>query len=132
MTLAPLPFLGDEPNVSLAGVKGQWMREGACDQCAHGDVRGECCTKVAFPISDTAGHNPDVVRFFQLHGIEVKWWGDKPIAIVPLRCSALTEAGDCSLFGKPERPELCDIGPFNPWAADLNPACSYKFSLVED
>lgn len=131
MAVQALPFLGDMPNVPLADLKGEWTREGSCDQCAHGEVRGECCTKITFPITKTAAANPEVVKFFELHGVAVKWWGDMPIAIVPMRCSALTEAGDCSLMGDPARPEICSAGPFNAWAAELSPACSYKFEHTD-
>lgn len=107
--------------------KGFWIQSGSCDQCAAGPIKGECCTKVALPISPTAGNNPDVVNFFRLHGIEVKWWGETAIAVVPQRCSALLPNGDCSLYGLPERPEVCQDGPLNAWAAQLNPHCSYQF-----
>src|SRR3990167_8829076 len=105
-----------------------WERAGSCDQCASGPIRGECCTHVALPISNTAATNPDVVKFFALHGIDVKWWGALPLAVAPLRCSALKENGDCALYGQPERPQICSSGPLNPWAAQLNRHCSYVFS----
>ena len=130
MTLSPLPLLEERPT---SPIEGEWFRSGHCDQCASGDIRGECCTKLALPISLTAARNPDVVHFFELHGAEVKWWGDLPLAILPLRCSALLPDGNCSLYDKPERPEICRDGPLNPWAgAALNPHCSYVFEREEN
>ena len=71
--------------------------------------------------------------FFALHGVEVKFWGELALAIIPTRCSALLENGDCSLFGKPERPQVCSSGPLNAWAGKpLNPACSYTFIEAEE
>ena len=127
MGAVALPFLDDRPNVPLAEMRGDWIRSGSCDQCAAGEVKGECCTKMGFPISKEGASNPDVVRYFNLHGVEVKWFGDMPLAIVPLRCSALLDNGDCSLFGSPDRPELCSSGPFNAWAGQLMKHCSYQF-----
>jgi len=108
---------------------GYWVRGGSCDQCASGGIPGECCTKLVFPVNPTAARNPDLVHFWELHGIEIKWWGDLPLAIVPLRCQALAPNGDCTLYDTPERPEICSTGPLNPWAGKpLNPACSYEFA----
>lgn len=122
MTLATYP---------TAPVQGEWLRMGSCDQCASGEIRGECCTKMAVPVSPTAARNPDTVKFFNLHGVEVKWWGDLPLLVLPLRCSALLPNGDCSLYGLPERPEVCSSGPLNAWAVPLNPHCSYTFERAE-
>lgn len=130
MTTQALPFLDEAPNAD--GPDGHWMRSGSCDQCASGETRGECCTKVAFPITPSAGHNPDIVRYFQLHGIEVKWWGSLPLAFVPLRCEALEPNGDCALYGSPERPSICGEGPFNPWAAQAFSHCSYTFEFERE
>ena len=109
----------------------QWQRSGDCDQCATGPVRAECCTQLAMPVSPSAARNPDVIHFFELHGVSVRWWGETPIASLPVRCSALLPNGDCSLYGLPERPEVCSSGPFNAWAAQLNPHCSYVFEAAE-
>lgn len=127
--MTSLPFLSDRPNVPLASLKGQgyWQRSGSCDQCASGSIKGECCTHLAFPVSETAAANPDVVHFFRLHGVEIRFWGDQPLAIVPLPCSQLQANGDCGLYGQPERPDVCQAGPLNPWAGALNPHCSYSF-----
>ena len=127
-----LPFLDEKPNVPLGSLSGQWMRSGTCDQCAKGPTPGECCTKLTLPVVPSAANNPDVVAFFALHGVAIKWWGDMPLAILPLRCQALTHEGNCSLYGKPERPEMCRTGPSNPWGNQLNPACSYKFEWAEE
>ena len=128
MTLSPLPLLDERPTSPITG---EWFRSGHCDQCSAGEIRGECCTKLALPISPSAASNPDTVHFFELHGVSVKWWGDLPLAILPLPCSALLPDGNCSLYDMPERPEICRAGPFNPWAAVLNPHCSYVFEREE-
>ena len=122
MTLSALPLLTDRPTAPIGS---EWTRGGSCDQCASGEIRGECCTKLALPVSPTAASNPDTVNFFALHGVEIKFWGDLPLAIIPQRCSALLPNGDCSLYGKPERPDVCSSGPLNAWAVQLNPHCSY-------
>lgn len=129
MTTQNLPFLDDRPNVPQP--EGYWMREpgGVCDQCSHGDVPGECCTMLTMPITPSAAKNPDVVNFFALHGVQVKWFGELPLAILPLRCSALAPNGDCTLFGQESRPKLCIDGPITPWAAQLNKSCSYSFTF---
>lgn len=111
--------------------KGEWTRSGSCDQCISGEVRGECCTKLALPVSPTAARNPDLVHFFALHGVDIKWWGDLPIAALPVRCSALLPNGDCSLYGSPERPDICSSGPLNPWTVQLFKSCSFKFEWDE-
>lgn len=123
--------------MTLLGVRSapdeaEYVRSGSCDQCASGPVKGECCTQVALPISNSAASNPEVVKFFNLHGIDVKWWGALPLAVVPLRCSALKADGDCALYGLPERPQVCISGPLNPWAAQLNAHCSYQFDVAEE
>lgn len=130
MTIQALPLLEDQPGAPLP--RGEWMRSGSCDGCAAGEIKGECCTKVAFPITPTAGRNPEVVKYFALHGIEVKWWGDLPLAFVPLRCEALTTEGACSLYGTTDRPSICDEGPFNAWTAQLFPHCSYSFEFESE
>lgn len=124
MTLATLPVLTDESS----GVNPEllvWSRSGVCDQCAAGPIKGECCTQLALPISQSAARNPDTINFFALHGAQVKWWGELAILVIPQRCSALLPNGDCSLYGKPERPSVCSEGPLNPWAVQLTPHCSY-------
>lgn len=118
--------LTDAPAIPL--VDGYWVRSGSCDQCALGSIRGECCTKLVFPLNPKAAGNPDLVHFWELHGVKVQWWGDLPLVIVPTRCSALAENGDCKLYGSPDRPDICSEGPLNPWAGKpLNSACSYDF-----
>ena len=117
---------------ALAPRKMITIRSGTCDQCATGPVPGECCTKLALPVSQTAADNPDVVGFFALHGVEVRQFGELAIAVLPLRCSALLPNGDCSLYGKPERPQVCSSGPLNAWAGKpLNAHCSYVFEDEE-
>lgn len=113
-------------------VVGDWMRSGSCDQCAAGPIKGECCTKLTFPVTPSAARNPDVLNFFRLHGVAVKWWGDLPIAVIPMRCAALTPGGDCALYGQPDRPQVCSDGPLNAWAAHLNPHCSFHFEQAEE
>lgn len=127
----PLPFLDDVPNHPEPH-SGYWSRSGSCDQCAAGPIKGECCTRIAFPISPSAARNPDAVHFFTLHGAEVKWWGEMPLIVIPLKCSALLPNGDCSLYGQPERPDVCSSGPLNAWATQLNSHCSYQFERVEE
>ena len=125
--ISALPFFTDAPS----GVNPEqlaWFREGSCDQCASGPIKGECCTHMALPISQSAARNPDTINFFALHGAQVKWWGELAILIIPQRCSALLPNGDCSLYGKPERPGVCSDGPLNPWAVQLNSHCSYQFT----
>lgn len=110
-----------------------YVRSGSCDQCATGPIPGECCTKLVMPVSQTAASNPDARAFFALHGVEVKWWGELSLAVLPVRCSALLPNGDCSLYGKPERPQVCSSGPLNAFAGKpLNHACSYTFEPAEE
>lgn len=123
--------LSEDEAIPLAG--GNWFRTGSCDQCALGSVRGECCTKLVFPINPKAARNPDLVHFWNLHGVAVMWWGDLPLVILQVRCSALADNGDCTLYGSPDRPEICSQGPLNPWAGKaLNPACSFDFAWLAD
>ena len=110
-----------------------YVRSGSCDKCATGSVAGECCTKLVFPLSPSAAANPDTRHFFALHGVEVRFWGELSLAVLPVRCSALLDNGDCSLYGKPERPQVCSSGPLNAWAGKaLNSACSYEFEDAEE
>ena len=118
---------------TLTRASGLFVRSGSCNQCEDGPIPGECCTKLALPISPTAGANPDVRVFFALHGVEVRFAGELSLAVLPLRCSALLPNGDCSLYDKPERPQVCSSGPLNAWAGKaLNPHCSYVFEPAEE
>lgn len=45
-------------------------------------------------------------RYMELHGYEVE--NGKVQLFVHARCKALTNENKCSLFGTPERPEICN------------------------
>lgn len=124
----PLPFLDDKPNVFLADLHGYWERHGECDGCASGPTPGECCTKMIFPLNPSVGTDPALLFFFKTRGVEVKFWGDMPLAIVDSRCPLLTADGRCSVHGTDAQPEPCKTGPHNPFAPQVFPACSYRYT----
>lgn len=60
--------------------------------------------------------DPDIRRWVELHGIQLAEIGGATYAVISHRCSALTEDLKCSLYGTPERPQLCSEWPATPSA----------------
>lgn len=94
--------------------------------------------------------DPDYDHWLELHGIDGgSLWlvpqfahyrvigPDKdsrvPIAVIPLRCHALSDDGSCSLYGNDDRPQMCADWPWEPHhLLTLSPAgqaaCGYSFT----
>ena len=98
-----------------------YLRSGECDGCIT-TRPGRCCTFIALPLARAM--SSDEVRWIELHpGLSVQ---GQTIQI-ETACSAL-EGGRCALFGKPERPELCERYPEQP--NQILAGCRYTLTEV--
>lgn len=137
-------------------------RVGECLGCGQ-----HCCTSVVVELTRAMAdqflaHQPVVVppreetdydRWLALHAIDgtrpwvlppatrfrVIWSarGRLPIATLPARCTALADDGSCSLYGTPERPDLCVAWPTDPRQLEMlapagQAACGYSFEEEND
>jgi hypothetical protein len=73
---------------------------------------GACCKGVSLNINP-AYLEKEVRHWLELHGIKLSERGGGVWAWVPLPCRELQPDMKCGLYGKPERPSLCDKWPFN-------------------
>lgn len=79
-----------------------------CDHCAD---RGMCCRYIELPLARPL--TLDEEHWASLHpGVSIKHRGRT--VRIEIACSALTEQGLCSLYGTPERPEMCAVWPDRP------------------
>lgn len=98
-------------------------REGDCTAGC-----GACCRFIRLQVPPDYAQNQDVRKWIELHGVSLMEMNGGTFATVNLSCSALTEDGQCSLYGRPERPELCNHWPMTPAAlAGVEDVCSYSF-----
>ncbi len=100
-----------------------YRRSGECDGCKRpGLTPGQCCTYIQLPLARKL--TPDEKRWVELHpGLTVNGQNVR----IDIQCSALSD-GLCTLFGKPERPELCSRYPEH---SDLDAGCSYTFERIK-
>lgn len=89
--------------------------------CDHCQDRGMCCRYLELPLARPL--TLDEEHWVSLHsGVSIKHMGRT--VRIEIACSALTEDGLCSLFGSPERPEMCASWPDD--VANQAPAgCAY-------
>lgn len=107
-----------------------WQREGVCQPDTCGSA---CCTFVALEVNPVYLRQDDLAAWARLHAITLSEWQGRVIATLPLRCSALDDAGRCSLYGQPERPQLCAEFPLGPAALiGIGDACTYTFAANGD
>ena len=101
----------------------KFYRIGQCDGCKRPDVKqAQCCTFLNLPIQRELSE--DEMRWVNLHpGVTT----DGSTVSFNVACTALNEDGTCSLFGKPERPEMCVRYPELP--SQVLEGCAY--SLLE-
>ena len=100
------------------------MRVGECTPNC-----GACCRFLRLQVPPEYGSNPDVRNWVELHGIRLQNIDGGTFAFLQVPCSALTEEGLCSLYGKPERPDLCNHYPMTPPAlTGVEDVCSYSFT----
>ncbi len=103
-------------------------RVGECDSCGG---RALCCTFLRLQVPPSYGSDPDIRKWVELHGVRLIDHDGGTFAMLPQRCSALTEEGLCSLYGTSERPDLCSQWPASPAALlGVEDDCSYKFVEV--
>lgn len=96
-----------------------FTREGECDGCAG---TAQCCTFLMLPLSRNL--SDDEQRWVALHpGLSVVGSSIR----FDVACSALHE-GRCSLFGQPERPQMCVRYPELP--EQVLAGCSYTLKEV--
>ena len=100
-----------------------YIREGECDGCPKNP--GACCQFVVLPERTL---NEDELKWLRLHhGAENLWLtGVRGKKSIP--CSALVD-GRCSLYGSPERPEMCGRYPEIP--EQLIEGCAYTLASIE-
>ena len=73
------------------------LRSGECNRC-QGEAR--CCKFMVLPLARV--FSADETKWAALHGVRVE--GDT--AFIDIQCSAL-DGDRCTLYGTPERPEMC-------------------------
>ena len=96
----------------------KYLRTGDCNGC---DGLAQCCTFMALPLARNL--TEDESRWVSLHpGMSV----DGSTLRIDIACSAL-DNGRCTLFGTPDRPDMCGRYPEVPEA--VLPGCAY--SLME-
>lgn len=96
----------------------EYLRTGECDGCKATDP-GACCKFIVMPERPLTA---DELKWVRLHpGVE----GLTGRHDIP--CSALSE-GVCTLYGSPERPEMCVRYPEMP--EQLIPGCAYTLTEV--
>ena len=104
------------------------VRQGECDTCGG---RALCCSMLRLQVPPEYKSNPDIQKWVNLHGIQLRDIDGGVFALLPIPCTALTEDGRCSLYGLPERPQLCSDWPASPAALiGVEDDCSYHFIEV--
>ncbi len=99
--------------------------DGDCLNCS---ARGKCCSFLRLQVPPEYKSNPDIHNWVGLHGIKLLDIDGGVFAMLPIPCTALTEDGLCSLYGTPERPELCSHWPASPSALiGIEDVCTYSF-----
>lgn len=77
-----------------------------CDGCPD---RGMCCRYIELPLARRL--TSDETRWAELHeGIRIKG----SVVRIEQTCSALSADGLCTLYGTPDRPEMCARWPDRP------------------
>ena len=102
------------------------QREGSCQSGC-----GACCKLVEVNVNP-AYLEKDVRHWLDLHGIKLRERGGGVWAILPIPCRELQPDMRCGLFGKPERPKLCEDWPFDQQEiltvnAETGVECGYSF-----
>ena len=101
------------------------VREGTCQPQMCGSA---CCTFALLDVNPLYRQDADMRNWLALHGIEITEQGGHTLARLPLACTALGDAGRCTLYGRPERPALCDAFPMAPASlVGLGGRCTYTF-----
>lgn len=101
------------------------VRTGACTPGC-----GACCQWIELQVAARYARNPDTRKWLKLHGIEITQDDNLAFATIPLPCRALLPDGRCSLYGTPDRPDLCGRYPATP--ADLSGlegVCTFGFAV---
>lgn len=94
-----------------------------CNSCTD---RGMCCRYIELPLARAL--TDDEKRWVELHnGLTVKGTN---VLRFDINCSALTDAGFCSLYGTADRPAMCDVWPDRP-EEQAPVGCAYRASGYE-
>lgn len=111
----------------------KYERRGECLGCGN-----NCCTLSGIPVAFDRERHADYILWLSYHGIEIK---DVPdvgqFAIIRAPCKYLTLEGKCAVFGKPERPQMCNKWPQLPWELGLmdekgQRECGYSFVALTE
>ena len=78
-----------------------------CQQ-AHNLCKAMCCRLISFIVPSLT---EDQINYFNLHeGIRVIKRENYFVIVVKTKCKNLQENLLCAVYGKPERPQICDEG----------------------
>ena len=103
------------------------MRVGECNGCSA------CCRFLILQVNP-AYLESDRRHWIELHGIRLYEKDGGTWAVINSPCEHLTEAGQCGIYGAPERPEACNTFPAFQHDIDLvdewigEKTCSYSFA----
>lgn len=91
-----------------------------------------CCRFLTLEVNPIYRTDPDITAWVELHGIRLHEVDGRVVARIPLECSALMPNGQCFLYGKPERPELCEAFPMTPLALlGVEDVCTFAFTETD-
>jgi Fe-S-cluster containining protein len=103
-----------------------YQRLGSCEPAL---CDAACCRFIAIEVNPIYLSQPDLAAWVRLHRIELVDVGGRALARIPFACSALNSDGRCSLYGKPERPQLCADYPMAPASLiGVEDVCTYSFT----
>lgn len=94
---------------------------------------GKCCEVLRFQVPAEYRTNVKLRQFYETRGVSFQQADGATFALINLSCPHLQQDGMCGIYGQPERPQICDEWPYQPW--DLLPVadvCTYSFSEVTD
>ena len=98
-----------------------YLRSGDCDGCSTGKV-AQCCTYLELPLARNL--SSDEQGWVTLHpGASIRGQSVR----IEIPCSALS-GGFCSLFGSPDRPQMCIRYPELP--EQVLTGCAYTLEKV--
>lgn len=100
-----------------------YLRTGQCDGCIK-SIPGACCRYLVLPERPVSA---DELAWLRLHPGAEAMYAEGKTGRVDIPCSALVE-GMCSLYGLPERPQMCDRYPELP--EQLIEGCAYALTEV--
>jgi Fe-S-cluster containining protein len=103
-----------------------WIRLGSCEPGLCGSA---CCRFIVLEVNPIYLADADTAAWVRLHGIELTERNGRTLARLPLPCTALDSDGRCTLYGSPERPDICVTFPVTPAALlGVDNVCTFAFT----